>query len=169
MILNLKKFNKFVNYLLFKMESINNVINLIKPNVYMTSIDLKDVFFLVPIHNDRPKYLTFMFGNLSQFTSMPNSYGPAMRIFTKISKVPFGHLRSQGRNSVVYVADLYLQENMYQSCLTNILDTVNLLRELGFVIHQHKLFLTLSQTIVLFRIYYIVNAHDIAFNWWKEK
>ena len=87
----------------------------------------------------------------------------------KYQKVPFGHLRSQGRNSVVYVADLYLQENMYQSCLTNILDTVNLLRELGFVIHQHKLLLTLSQTIVLFRIYYIVNAHDIAFNWWKEK
>ena len=27
------------------MESISNVINLVKPNVYMTSIDLKDAFF----------------------------------------------------------------------------------------------------------------------------
>ena len=31
------------------MESINNIINLIKPNVYMTSINLKDAFFSVPI------------------------------------------------------------------------------------------------------------------------
>ena len=83
------------------MESINNVINLVKSNVCMTSIDLKDAFFSVPIHNDHQKYLKFIFGNLFQFTSMPNGYGPAMRIFTKISKVPFGHLRSQGHNAAV--------------------------------------------------------------------
>ena len=40
MMLNLKKFNKFVNYKHFKIESINNIINIIKPNVYMASMDL---------------------------------------------------------------------------------------------------------------------------------
>ena len=40
MILNLKKFNKFFYYKHFKMESIKNFINLIKPNVYMASISL---------------------------------------------------------------------------------------------------------------------------------
>ena len=72
MILNLKKCNKFVNYKHFKMASINNFINLIKPNVHMTSIDLKDASFSVPIHNDHKKYLTFIFGSLLQFRSMPN-------------------------------------------------------------------------------------------------
>ena len=91
------------------MESINNVINPIQPNVYMTSIDQKDAFFSVPINNDYQKYLKFIFGNLSQFTSMPNGYGRAMRIFTKILKIRFGYLRSQGHNSVVYVDDSYLQ------------------------------------------------------------
>ena len=96
------------------MESIN-VINVIKPNVYMTSIDLKDAFS--SIHNDYSKYLKFMFGNLFQFTSISNGYGPAMRIFTKISRVTFGHLRSQGHNSVAYVVDSYLQGDItYQSC-----------------------------------------------------
>ena len=66
MILNLKIFNKFVNYKHFNKESINNVINLIKPNVYMASIDIKDVFFSVPIHNDNQKYFNFIFGNLFQ-------------------------------------------------------------------------------------------------------
>ena len=40
---------------------------------------------------------------------MPNGYGLPMRIFTKISKVPFGHSRCQGYISVVYEADSYLQ------------------------------------------------------------
>ena len=58
MILNLKKFKKFVNYKHFKMEFINNIINLIKPDVYMASIDLKDPFFCVPIHNDHQNILS---------------------------------------------------------------------------------------------------------------
>ena len=32
------------------MESIKNVINLIKPNVHIISIDLKNAFLSVPIH-----------------------------------------------------------------------------------------------------------------------
>ena len=72
----------FVSYKHFKMESINNVISLIKPNVYVASINVKHAFFSVPIYNDCQKYLKFIFGNLFQFTSMPNGYGPAMKIFT---------------------------------------------------------------------------------------
>ena len=98
MILNLKKL--FVNYKHFEIESVNNVVNLNKPNVYMESTDLKDGFFSVRIHNYHQKYLKSIFGNLFQFTSMPDGYGPAMRILTKISKVPSRHLRSQGYNSV---------------------------------------------------------------------
>ena len=148
MILISKKFKNFVNYKHFKVESINNVINLINPNVFIGPIDLKDAFFSVPLHNDQQIYLKFVFGNLFQFTSMPNGYGSAMRIFTKISKVPFGHLSSQGHNSVVYVDDSYLQGDTCQACLANIVDTIKLLRELGFVIHPDKSVLTPSQTIV---------------------
>ena len=47
----------------------------------MTSIDLKDAHFLVPVDNDHQKYLKFMFGNFFQFTSVPNGYGLPMRTF----------------------------------------------------------------------------------------
>ena len=107
MILNLEKFNKFVNYKHFQMESINSAINLIRPNVFIASIDLKDEFLSVPIHKDHQKYFKFISGNLFQLISMPNSYGPT-KIFTKISKVPFGYLRSQGHNSIANVDGLYL-------------------------------------------------------------
>ena len=147
------------------MESINNVINLIKPNVYMTSIDLKDAFFSVPIHNDHQNYLKFIFGNLLQFTSMPNSYGPAMRISTKISKEPFGHLRSQGHNS--QLDNSYLQSDTYQSSFANILDTIKLLRELRFVIHPDKSVLIPSQTIVFLK--FVISSKNMSLSLTGEK
>ena len=132
------------------MESINDDLNIIRPNVYMASIDLKDVFFFVPIHPNYQKYLKFTFDDLFQFTFMPNGCGPAIRVFTKVSKVPFGHLRSLGYNSVVYVDDLYFQGETYQACLDNISDTIKLLRELAFVINTEKTVLAPSQTTVFF-------------------
>ena len=62
----------FVNYKNFKMEFINNVLNIIRPNVFITFIDLKDAFFSVPIHFIHQKYLKFTFDDLFQFTCMPN-------------------------------------------------------------------------------------------------
>ena len=74
MILNLKNFNKFVNYKHFKMESINNILSITRPNVYMAPIEIKDAFFSVPIHSTHQKYLKFTFDDLLQCTCMPNGY-----------------------------------------------------------------------------------------------
>lgn len=41
----------------------------------MASIDIKDAFYSVPIHNDHKKYLRFMWrGQYFQFRVMPNGY-----------------------------------------------------------------------------------------------
>ena len=80
----------------------------------------------------------FTFDYLFQATYMPNGHRPAMRVFTKISKVPLGHLRSLGHNSVVYVDDSLLLGETYPTCLHKISDTIKLLRELGFVINTEK-------------------------------
>ena len=58
------------------MESINNVTNLIQPNVYRASTDLKDAFFSVRVHVDDQKFLKFNFNNSFQLTCMPNGYDP---------------------------------------------------------------------------------------------
>ena len=58
MILNLKRLNKFADYKHFKMESLQNVLELIRPGVYMASIDLKDAFYSVLSHKNHQAYLT---------------------------------------------------------------------------------------------------------------
>ena len=59
MILNLKQLNKSNEYEHFKMESLQSVLNIIRPNWWMTCVDLKDAFYTVPIHPDHQKFLKF--------------------------------------------------------------------------------------------------------------
>ena len=59
MILYLKDFNKWVNYNHFKMDSIHTCTQLMKLHCYMGSGDLKDAYFLIPIHRGQQKYLKF--------------------------------------------------------------------------------------------------------------
>ena len=145
--LNLKKFNEHIHYKHFKMESIQHVINVLEPGHYMASIDLKDAFFSVPIYREHQKYLKFKLGSYYKFICMPNGYGPAMRIFTKITKIPFSYLRKKGYISVVFVDDSYLQGKTYQDCVNNVIETVHLLQQLGFTIHPDKSILTPTQQI----------------------
>ena len=120
------------------MKSVQNIFELIRLRVYMASIDLKDAFYSVPVHKNHQAYLTFFVEEYLKFVCMPNGYGPAMRIFTKISKIPFSILREKGFLSVVYVDDSYLQGDDYEDCLSNVLNTIEILRSLGFKIHPDK-------------------------------
>ena len=139
MILNLSELNEYVVYQHFKMESLQDVINIIKPSVWMASVDLKDAFYSIPVHKDHQKYFKFCWKNIFyEFKGMPNGYGPAMRLFTKVLKPPFAWLRARGYMSVLYVDDTYLQGNTQQECLDNVKATVSLLSRLGFTIHLEK-------------------------------
>ena len=60
MILNLKNFNKFTCYRHFETKSIQNVLTVIKKDAFIASIDLKDVFYSVPVAAHHQKYLKFL-------------------------------------------------------------------------------------------------------------
>ena len=168
MILNLKKFNKHVQYRHFKMESIKNVLDVLRPNVYMASIDLKDAFYSVPIFEPHQKYLKFYVNNqLLKYACMPNGYSQAMRVFTKLTKVPFASLRGEGHISVVYVDDSYLQGDTMDSCFKNITDTIDLLQKLGFTIHPAKSVFKPSRQLEF--LGFIINSEKMTISLTKEK
>ena len=108
MILNLKRLNKFVDDKYFKMESLQNVLELIRLGVYMASIHLKDVFYSAPVHKNNQGCLSYFVEEYLKSVCTPNGYGPAMQIFTKISKIPFSIFREKSFLSVGYVDDSYL-------------------------------------------------------------
>jgi len=49
MILNLKKLNESVEYHHFKMDTLESALNLIKPNSFCASVDLRHAYYSVPI------------------------------------------------------------------------------------------------------------------------
>jgi hypothetical protein len=72
MILNLKELNEFVAYHLFKMDTLETVLTLIRPNMYMASIDFTDACYSLAIAQLDRKYLRFEFENqLYEFTCFP--------------------------------------------------------------------------------------------------
>lgn len=67
-ILNLKRLNIHVQYHHFKMDSLNTVLQMVKPGCFMASIDLKDAYYSVPSATADQKYPKFQWrGKLYMF------------------------------------------------------------------------------------------------------
>ena len=97
MILDLKEFNHdHVELVKFKMETLKTVTKLITPGCWFYSLDLKDAYYSIPVHEDLRKYLRFMFeGVLYQYTVMPNGYRDAPILFTGLLRVPLQMIRQE--------------------------------------------------------------------------
>lgn len=139
LILNLKKFNEWIEYEHFKMEHFSFTSSLVRKNCFMASVDLRHAYYSVPVHQTCRKYLKFMWkGTLYNFTCLPNGLSSAPRYFTKLLKPVYANLRSQGFISSYFLDDCYLQGDTYEKCAENIEKTVNLFSKLGFVVHPKK-------------------------------
>ena len=122
MILNLKKLNTYIDSKHFKMDSLRNFFQMVKSGVWMASVDFKDAYYCVTIHEEYQKYLRFLGKNPLKFIVMLNCYGPAMRALIKLMKPSF--LRSEEYLSVIYVDDCYLQGDSFTKCAENVLRTI---------------------------------------------
>ena len=72
-ILNLKRLNKEVDKVKFKMQTLKSILCLVRPDAYMAKLDIKDAYYSIPIHKDSRKLLKFYFkGELFQFIALPN-------------------------------------------------------------------------------------------------
>lgn len=147
-ILNLKELNTFVANEKFKMEDLRTAINLLTPGAYMTSIDLKDAYYSVPIHPSCRKFLRFTWnGNLYEFNCLPFGLCTAPRIFTKIMRVVSRHLRKQGIALVTYLDDILTISSNFKISEQNTNYILKLLFKLGFNINFDKSHLTPSTNI----------------------
>ena len=59
MILNLKELNQQIEYRKFKMETLDSIIKLMRPDCFMCSLDLSDAYYSVPVAPEHQKFLCF--------------------------------------------------------------------------------------------------------------
>ena len=79
------------------METLQLVLSLVTQGCYLALLDLKDVYYFVPIHPDHNKFLKFIWKNqLYKLLVLPNGLCCGPRKFTKLMKPPIATLRLDG-------------------------------------------------------------------------
>ena len=166
-ILNLKEFNESVEYLHFKMDNIKVVLANVSEGSFMASLDLKQAYHSVRIHEDHQKYLKFEWNKLYKFTCYPNGLGPCPRKFTKLMKVPLSVLRENGHLIIGYIDDFFLGGNCKRRCKKALFAAIKLFQELGFTIHPVKS--QLEPKTVLQFLGFVINSVSMTVSLTDEK
>lgn len=138
-ILNLKNLNRFLSPLHFKLEDYRTLLKLIYQNCFFTTIDLKDAYYLIPIHVRYRSYLRFIFNrSIYQFNCLPFGLSTAPFVFTKLLKPVMQALREQGISLLIFLDDIIVIGQSYEECLTFTKSVSDLLIKLGFIINNEK-------------------------------
>lgn len=139
MILNLEKLNKHIAYKHFKMENFEQAVRLINKGDFMASVDLRHAYYSIKIAEEQQKYLCFKWrGKIYHFTCLANGISEGPRLFTKLMKPVFATLREWGYTITSYLDDTLICNSSLTGCYDCLLNTVQLLRKLGFCINEEK-------------------------------
>ena len=138
-VINLRPLNKFIIHKHFKMENLQNVTQLVRKGDYMVTIDLKDAYFSIPIHQSHRKFLRFSWRNqLFQFAALPFGLTSAPRVFTKVLKPVIASMRQRGIRCLIYIDDLIIVASSKMECNEQAAFAVQLLTDLGFNVNMEK-------------------------------
>ena len=148
MILNLKKLNKHIASIHFKMDTLQSCIKLMKQNCYFGSIEFK------------------VGHQLYKFITLPNGLSSAPRIFTKLMKPEYSTLRTTGHISSGYLDDSFLFGTPDQ-CKADINDIFTLFGYLGFNVSREESIT--HQTQAIEHLGFVLNSINMTVTLPKEK
>ena len=138
-ILDLSELNLFVRKVSFKMDSLDYIMNMIRPGDYFISIDISDAYYAIAINASSMPYLTFIFlGLYYQFACLPQGLSSAPRIFTRVMKVVLSFLRTYGIRIAAWLDDLILAAASASLAASHTEQALYTLKALGFLPNYEK-------------------------------
>ena len=91
------------------MHGLKEILELVKKNCYMTALDIKDVYYSIPVEESFQKYLNFVWKGIRyKFCVFPNGLSPCPRWFTMLLKSTLAELRELKHDISAYIDDMYL-------------------------------------------------------------
>ena len=148
-ILNLKPFNLNVRKRTFKMETLQTIISIMTPNLWLTSVDLKDAYFHVAIVPAHRRYLRFHWkGQAYQYNVLPFGLSSAPRVFTQILMPVIAWLRARGVHIYAYLDDILVTGTSPLEVSRALSLSIRTLTAAGYVINVKKSDLSPSQDLV---------------------
>lgn len=161
-IINLKPLNKHLQQFHFKMESVTMIRDVLKPNMWMCKLDLKDAYFSVLVSECDRKYLQFKWKNtVYQYKCLPFGLSVSPYIFTKLTKPLASHLRQHGINLIIYLDDIWIADESFEDTKASCLNVVDLFQKAGFKINFEKSSLIPSQSVEY--LGFVINSSDMTF------
>ena len=147
-VINLKNLNSFIPYQHFKMEGLHLMKDLLQDGDYMCKIDLREVYFTIPINQKYRKYLGFNWeGTLHEFLCLCFELGLAPLMFTKLMKVPIALMQRLNIRLIIYLDDMLIMPRSVQELISHRETVIYLLQNLGFALILKKSVLEPSERI----------------------
>jgi hypothetical protein len=138
-VVNLRWVNSHLHRNHFKMTTMRDVKAAMTQNCWMSSIDLKDCFWALPVAESDQRVLAFEFeGKKYLFTVLPFGLGPSPLFITKLYRQVVEHLQARGHRVIMYIDDMLLLGATKQECARTHKAAMDLFAELGAVVNCEK-------------------------------
>ena len=145
-VIDLSTLNRHMVVPHFKMETQGSVRSAIRSQEWAVSIDIRDAYLHVPMHQAVRKYLRFVVNKkVYQFTCLPFGLATSPREFTKLLRPVVSLLRQQGVKLQVYLDDWLIRADTPEEAQLHSQTTIKVLQFLGWIINFEKSDLTPSQ------------------------
>ena len=114
----------------------------------MTSIDLSQVFYHVPLTGHQRQYFAFDYLNKRYcFACLPFGLTTSPRVFTKVLKPIIKMARTKGIWVVAYLDDILIMASSKSQILEHTNYLIKCLKDFGFTINAKKSYLNSSQVV----------------------
>ncbi|XP_040188033.1 uncharacterized protein LOC120920173 [Rana temporaria] len=134
------------------METVFSIKNLLYPNCFMATLNLRDAYLHVPIHPAFQKFLRIAVKMGTeirhfQFQALPFGLSSSPRIFTKVLGEALAPLRLKAITIIPYLDDLLIVAESHQKLLADLQTVLDFLQSLGWLINREKSSLVPAQRV----------------------
>ena len=148
-ILNLRGLNKFLKVESFVMETNRAIMAAVQPNDWLVSVDLKDAYFHIAIHEDYWRYLRFSVnGRVYEHTALPFGLATSPRVFTRVVLELVGFLHRQSIRLHPYLDDWLMPNRSRERLQEHLVLSWSVILRLGFIPSLEKSALIPAQDLV---------------------
>ena len=144
--IDLSRLNEFVLQTPFKMETVAFVLFFVREEDFLASIDLRDAYFQIPVHQSLRKLLRFLSGGtVYQFKALCFRLSTTPQVFTRVFAAVSAWTHSHGIFLLRYLDDWLVLTSSEMEAIKNVQDLISLCHSLGVVMNK-KSDLVPSQT-----------------------
>ena len=138
-IIDLGALNRFLMVPSFRMETVHSVLHSLRPGDWMSSIDLRDAYFHIPIAQESRRFLRFVWkGKVFQFRALCFGLATAPQVFTRVFAAVSSEVHSRGVRLLRYLDDWLLPAPSREEALASRDLVLNLCVDLGILVNYPK-------------------------------